>query len=59
MLANFNSMVRDEDGASMIEYGLLVVLIALVALGAVQTLGAKLGTPPSSSRQSPQSSSAS
>jgi len=28
----------------MVEYGLLVALIALVALGAVQTLGVNLGT---------------
>ena len=37
-------MIRDEDGATMVEYGLLVALIALVALGAVTTLGANLST---------------
>lgn len=32
-------MVREEEGASMVEYGLLVALIAVVCLGAVTTLG--------------------
>lgn len=39
---------RDEDGASLIEYVLLVALIAIVAVGAITLLGsnanAKLGT---------------
>jgi len=42
MLHTFTSMIRDEDGATMVEYGLLVALIALVALGAVATLGTNL-----------------
>jgi pilus assembly protein Flp/PilA len=37
-------MIRDEEGATMVEYGLLVALIALVALGAVQALGVNLST---------------
>jgi pilus assembly protein Flp/PilA len=44
MLHTFISMVRDEDGATMVEYGLLVALIALVALGAVVTLGTNLSS---------------
>jgi pilus assembly protein Flp/PilA len=32
----------DEDGASMVEYGLLVALIALVAIAGVTALGTKL-----------------
>jgi pilus assembly protein Flp/PilA len=44
MLTNFTSMIRDEEGATMVEYGLLVALIALVALGAVKTLGTGLST---------------
>jgi len=28
----FTSMIRDDEGATMVEYGLLVALIALVAL---------------------------
>ncbi len=30
---------RDQEGASMVEYGLLVALIAIVALVALETLG--------------------
>jgi pilus assembly protein Flp/PilA len=39
MLTTLTSMIRDEEGATMVEYGLLVALIAMVALVAVQTLG--------------------
>ncbi len=44
MFQSLNAMIRDEDGATMVEYGLLVALIALVALGAIQTLGGNLST---------------
>jgi pilus assembly protein Flp/PilA len=44
MLHIITSMIRDEEGATMVEYGLLVALIALVALGAIQTLGINLST---------------
>jgi pilus assembly protein Flp/PilA len=30
---------KDEEGASLVEYGMLVGLIAVVCVGAVQTLG--------------------
>lgn len=42
MFSNIKSMIRDEDGATMVEYGLLVALIAMVALVGVTTLGANL-----------------
>lgn len=39
------SGIRDSDtGASMVEYALLVVLIAIVALVAVQLAGSELST---------------
>jgi pilus assembly protein Flp/PilA len=44
MLTTLTSMIRDEEGATMVEYGLLVALIALVALGAVKTIGTSLST---------------
>jgi len=44
MLHSLISMVRDEEGATMVEYGLLVALIALVAIGAVTTLGTNLSS---------------
>lgn len=35
----FRKLVAGEEGAALVEYGLLVALIALVALGAIQTVG--------------------
>ncbi len=42
MFAALISVIRDEDGATMVEYGLLVALIALVALVGVQALGTNI-----------------
>ena len=36
------SWMREEKGASMVEYALLVVLIAIVALVAVQIAGTEI-----------------
>ncbi len=33
------SFVFDESGASAVEYGLLIALIAVVAMGAIASLG--------------------
>jgi pilus assembly protein Flp/PilA len=44
MLRTLGSMIRDEEGATMVEYGLLVALIALAALTAVAALGGNLST---------------
>jgi pilus assembly protein Flp/PilA len=38
------SMLKDEKGATMVEYALMVALIAVVALGAVTTLGDNVST---------------
>lgn len=38
-LSSFNRWLRTDDGQDLIEYALLAALIAIVALGAVQTLG--------------------
>jgi len=35
---------NDESGATAIEYGLIVALIAVVIIGAVTTLGTNLNT---------------
>ena len=45
-LQNFVSqpLHRDERGATAVEYGLMVALIAAVIVGVVTTLGGKLGT---------------
>ncbi len=37
-----NAWLKDEKGASMVEYALLVVLIAIVALIAVQLAGTEV-----------------
>jgi pilus assembly protein Flp/PilA len=47
MLALWNkvvSWVQEEKGASMVEYALLVVLIAIVALVAVQLAGTEVSS---------------
>lgn len=36
--------VRDESGATAIEYGLIAALIAVVIIGSVQLIGTKLST---------------
>ena len=38
-----NSLRRTEDGQDLLEYALLVALIALVAVGAVTAAGIKVG----------------
>lgn len=38
-VAFVNSLARHEDGQDLLEYALLVALIALVALGAVTAAG--------------------
>jgi pilus assembly protein Flp/PilA len=36
--------INDQSGATAIEYGLIVALIAVVVIGAVTTLGTNLNT---------------
>lgn len=36
--------VRDESGATAIEYGLIAALIAVVLISGLQVLGGKIGT---------------
>jgi pilus assembly protein Flp/PilA len=36
--------VKEESGAMAIEYGLIAVLIAVAAIGAVRALGTQIGT---------------
>jgi pilus assembly protein Flp/PilA len=37
------NLLNDESGQDLIEYALIAALIALAAIGAMQTLGAKIG----------------
>ena len=38
----FNKLLRDEQGATAIEYGLIAALIAVAAIVAMQNLGGEL-----------------
>ena len=38
----FNRLLRDEQGATAIEYGLIAALIAVAAITAMQSLGNEL-----------------
>ena len=39
MIKKLINFFKDEEGASMVEYGLLVALIAVVVMGAVALIG--------------------
>ena len=39
-----NKFKKNTDGASMIEYAILASLIAVVAIGAITTVGTKVNT---------------
>jgi len=41
-MEKIRNFFKDESGASAVEYGLLVALIAVVIIGAVTTLGTNL-----------------
>ena len=43
-LSKVSSFLREEDAPTMVEYGLMVALIAVVAIGAVTTLGTNIST---------------
>ncbi|MBI1366935.1 MAG: Flp family type IVb pilin [Alphaproteobacteria bacterium] len=40
----FNRFVKDEDGATAIEYGLIAALIAVAIIGVVRGMGENLST---------------
>ncbi len=42
LLTKIKNFIDDEEGASAVEYGLLVALIAVVIMTAVATLGTNL-----------------
>jgi pilus assembly protein Flp/PilA len=47
LIENFLNLMlakRDDEGATAVEYGLMVALIAVAIIGMVSTLGGKLGT---------------
>ena len=44
MLTTLTTMLRDDEGATMVEYGLMIAFVALVALTAVKLLGTNLSS---------------
>jgi len=38
-MRTFKRLIKNESGAALVEYGMLVGLIAVVCIGAVTTLG--------------------
>jgi pilus assembly protein Flp/PilA len=44
MLNLLKKFVKEEEGATMVEYGLMVALIALVAAVGARLLGASIGS---------------
>ena len=44
MLTYVKNFVREEEGATMVEYGLMVALIAVVCIVAVSAVGTALNT---------------
>lgn len=43
-IASLNAFVRDDDGVTAIEYGLIAALIAVVIIATVQTVGTNLSS---------------
>lgn len=39
MLNTFRSLLRNEDGATMVEYGIMLALIAAICITLIVTLG--------------------
>ena len=44
LAGGFRSFLNDEDGATMVEYGLMVALIAVVVAVAAKVLGTDIST---------------
>jgi len=44
MLSTIKKFIKDESGATAIEYGLIAALVSVAAITALQTLGGSLTT---------------
>ena len=44
MIKTLKTMIRDEEGATMVEYGLMLALIAVVCIAVITVLGHNLST---------------
>jgi pilus assembly protein Flp/PilA len=43
-MAKFLKLIKNDEGATAIEYGLIAALIAVAAIGAMQGIGSKLNS---------------
>ena len=43
-MAKFLKLIKNDEGATAIEYGLIAALIAVAAIAAMQNIGSALGT---------------
>jgi len=43
-MAKFLKLIKNSEGATAIEYGLIAALIAVAAIAAMTNIGTKLGT---------------
>jgi pilus assembly protein Flp/PilA len=43
-MSKFLKLIKNEEGATAIEYGLIAALIAVAAIGAMQNIGTKLSS---------------
>ena len=44
MINNISKLIRDESGATAIEYGLIAALVSVAAIGALTAMGDSLKT---------------
>ena len=44
MFANMIGFIKDENGATAIEYGLIAALVSVAAIGALTAMGGSLST---------------
>ena len=44
MIKTLKTMIRDEEGATMVEYGLILSLVAVVCIGMVRLIGQETST---------------
>ena len=42
MISTFKRVLSDEDGATMVEYGIMVAFIAAVSIAVIKTIGSKV-----------------
>lgn len=44
MISMMQKVFRDDEGASLVEYGLLIMLIAIAAIAAMSSLGGNINS---------------